>query len=118
MIDEVMTIGGERLQIGADGVVDPQSQSYVEVDLSEVKECVNWLGRAESTEEATVNSFWLKLVVQQWSGSDISNGAVIVAAHRLGFPIDRDPAQKNANVVIGLARHCIDEFDCGCGHPA
>jgi hypothetical protein len=117
LIDQVKTIGGEHLQIGADGVVDPQASSFVEVDVAQVKECVQWLGRAESTTEATVSSFWLKHIVQQSAGTFVSNGALIVAAHRMGFPIDRDLDEESANVKIGVAKHCVDEFECGCGHP-
>ncbi len=117
MIEEVETDSGERLQIGADGVVQAEASSFVEVEVHQVKECLQWLGRAEPSPDSEVSSFWLKHIVQDWAGTEISNGAVIVAAHRLGFRIRRDPGETSSNVSIGIARHCVDEFDCGCGHP-
>lgn len=117
MLSEVTTVSGEKLCIGAAGVVKQQDTSFQEVDLKQVKQCLLWLDRAQATGEPTVSSFWLQHVVQQWAGMSISNGAVIVAAHRLGFAIGREPGDVSANVSIGVATHCIDEFDCGCGHP-
>ena len=98
-------------------MVNPQVEAYQEVDLAEVKLCLLWFDRARATEQPTVNSFWLGHVIQQWAGTSISHGAVIVAAHRMGFSIGREPGEVSANVTIGVATDCIDEFDCGCGHP-
>jgi hypothetical protein len=117
MVGDVTTSSGERLQIGAKGVLFAETESFEEVDIAHVKECIRWFDRAESTEEPTVSSFWLAHVVQASAGRSISNGAVIVAAHRMGFPIERGEGETSANVLIGVARHCIDEYDCGCGHP-
>ena len=116
-MDEVITADGQRLQIAADGVVRSDRDSHREVDPAQVSACVRWFERAEATGEPTVSSFWLKHVVEHWAGTFISNGAVILAAYQLGFPIGRDSAEVTANVSIGVATHCIDEFDCGCGHP-
>ena len=116
-MEEVLTINGKRLRIGADGVLPSDAVAFEPVDLNQVQECVRWFERAEATGEPAVSSFWLKHVVQHSVGSFVSNGAVIVAAHRRGFPIDREPADVSANVKIGVATHCIDEYDCGCGHP-
>lgn len=111
----VTTVSGERLMIGNHGVVEGETDTVPEIDPAQVRECLRWLDRAESSDQPTVSSFWLMHVVQHWAGSEISNGAMIVAAHRRGFPIARDPGETSANVLIGIARHCIDEFDCGCG---
>ena len=117
LIESVMTADGQRLQITAEGVRGSAADSLSEVDPAQVKACIRWFERAESTLEPTVSSFWLKHVVEHWAGTFISNGAVIVAAYKMGFPIGREPAESSANVTIGVATHCIDEFDCGCGHP-
>ena len=116
-MDEVMTASGRRLQIGANGVVRAAADSWQEVDPAQIKACVRWFERAEATGEPTVSSFWLKHVVEHWAGTFISNGAVIIAAYQMGFPIGREPSEDSTNVSIGVATHCIDEFDCGCGHP-
>jgi hypothetical protein len=122
LIESVMTTSGQRLQITAEGVRGAAADSLSEVDPAQVDPaqvdaCVRWFERAESTQEPTVSSFWLKHVVEHWAGTFISNGAVIIAAYKMGFPIGREPAESSANVTIGVATHCIDEFDCGCGHP-
>jgi hypothetical protein len=114
-MEAIITVSGETLFVGADGVTSPSTAGALPIDDLQIRECLRWFERAEKTEEATVNSFWLKHFVQHWSGTPVSHGAVIVAAYRSGFPIARSADNASPNVTIGVAQHCIDEYDCGCG---
>ena len=87
------------------------------VDDRQIELCKRWFSQAEATEAPCLNSFWLKHVVENWAGEEISNGAVIIAAYQSGFPIGHDTDRETANVNIGVSTACVDEFDCGCGHP-
>lgn len=116
MID-IETVDGERLQIGAKGVVDQTDRSADPVDAEQIELCIRWFAGAKPTPEPTVSSFWLKHVVEHWAGTAISNGAVILAAQRVGLPIARDAGSRTASATIGVSADSINEFDCGCGHP-
>jgi hypothetical protein len=117
MLDYVRTTDGQHLPIGQIGVVDPSMGSATPVDQAQLEECRRWFAQAKACSESKVNSFWLQHFIQHWSGANLSNGAVILAAHQLGFSIGREPGEQSNNVTIGVSLDCIDEFDCGCGHP-
>lgn len=114
---EVQTVDGKRLLIGPRGVVESFDTACSEVEAAQVEQCRRWFDQARATDEPTVNSFWLQHFIQHWAGQTVSNGAVILAAHQMGFPIGGPPADGSSNVTIGVALECIDEYDCGCGHP-
>ena len=111
------TVEGERLEVGQKGVVDSEATTLDAIDEDQIKLCVRWLTQAEATSIPTLNSFWLKHVIENWAGTSISNGAVILAAYRMGIPIGRDADCLTANVTVAVAPQSVDEFDCGCGHP-
>ena len=85
--------------------------------LSEISRCSSWFKQAKKSSTASVNSFWLQQFLQHWSGEKLSQGAVILAAHESGFEIRQLESSRTGSVSIGLATECIDQFDCGCGHP-
>lgn len=111
------TVEGLRLTVGQKGIVGDVDDVFDPVDDKQVELCTRWLSQAKATPTPTLNSFWLKHVVENWAGTFISNGAVIVAAHRAGLPIGRESDSRTANVTIGVSTDSVNEFDCGCGHP-
>jgi len=117
LTDEVETVEGLRLTVGQSGVVRDVSDAVDPIDDKQVKLCTDWFAQAKVTPTPSLNSFWLKHVVENWAGTFISNGAVIIAAYRAGFPIGRDSDNQTVNVTIGVSTESVDEFDCGCGHP-
>jgi hypothetical protein len=124
-MEQIITVSGETLLIGRDGVVsqsatvappiDNAPTDDVQFDDAQIRECLRWFDRAEKTREASVSSFWLRHFIQHSSGVPVSHGAVIVAAYRSGFAIAKSAEDTTPNVTIGVARECIDEYDCGCG---
>ena len=113
----VQTVDGQCLSIGPEGVVESSPVGCSEVNPTQIELCRRWFSQARSAGDPSVSSFWLQHFIQHWAGDTICNGAVILAAHEMGFPIGREPGSCSPNVTIGVATECIDEFDCGCGHP-
>lgn len=111
--DEVETYDGRRWLVNREGVGNDGASGPVATE--EVKECLHWFAQAQPTATPTINSFWLKHVVEQWAGTAISHGALIVAASQAGFPIGREADADHANVTIGVAVESMNEYDCGCG---
>ena len=108
----------QSLSISEKGVVADELASLEPAPQeSQTELCRQWLSRAKPTTASKLSSFWVKHVVENWAGTPISNGALIVAAHAAGFPLSRDPDATHANVNIGLSSNDVEEFDCGCGHP-
>ncbi len=87
------------------------------IDQKEIDLCHQWLSRATIANPPQLSSFWIKHVVENWAGQNISNGALIVAAFEAGFEIAKPIDEAGPNVAIGLDSTDIREFDCGCGHP-
>jgi hypothetical protein len=114
LTNQVQTIDGQQLLISSQGVCFGEVTSDP-VDPKQVEACLRWFKQASPTDTPNINSFWLKHVVENWAGMPISNGALIVAASQAGFVIGRESDSENANVEIGVAVNCINEFDCGCG---
>ena len=110
---EVTTVDGIQLTIDRAGVVDTSRSPGETVNPEEVNHCLAWLRAAETAETPSLNSFWVKHVVQQWAGVEISNGALIMAAHQAGIAIGQDANSRNVN--LGISSQSVDEFDCGCG---
>lgn len=118
MTIKIQTIDEQPLLIAAKGVVLGEgAASEPSPDESQTKLCRQWLARATPTHDSSLSSFWVKHVIENWAGTPISNGALIVAAHETGFPISRESDATHPNVNIGLTSSDVEEFDCGCGHP-
>lgn len=79
--------------------IEPQDQDRVPRE-SEVRRCTAWLKKyatPRKTPNREIGSYGLKHIVEKWAGAYVSNGAFILAAHRLGFQmIPDDPLSPNA----------------------
>ena len=117
MSHQIKTIDNRCLTIVPTGVINVDDDTTGIVSQLEIDLCRQWLSRATVANPPSLNSFWIKHVVENWAGRPISNGALIVAAYEAGFQIGKEVTDRSVNVTLGL--NCIDiqEFDCGCGHP-
>jgi len=97
--------------------IDQKQIDQKQIDQKEIDLCHQWLSRATIANPPQLSSFWIKHVVENWAGQNVSNGALIVAAFEAGFEIAKPKDEAGPNVAIGLDSTDIREFDCGCGHP-
>lgn len=115
----VITNDNRPLKIVASGILDhcsPQDEDTA-IPQRQIDLCHQWLSRATLKSPPQFNSFWVKHVVENWAGQEISNGALIVAAFEAGFEIAKPKDEAGPSVSIGLDSTDLREFDCGCGHP-
>lgn len=119
MSHTVTTNDQRTLKIGPLGIVTSDTGSDVPTAIpqKEIDLCRQWLSRASVAHPPQFSSFWVKHVVENWAGQNISNGALIVAAHQAGFEIAKPADEPGVNVTLGLDATDLREFDCGCGHP-
>ena len=119
MSHTVTTNDQRTLTIGPLGIVtsDTRSDAPTAIPQKEIDLCRQWLSRASVAHPPQFSSFWVKHVVENWAGQNISNGALIVAAHQAGFEIEKPADEPGVNVTLGLDATDLREFDCGCGHP-
>ncbi|HBV64098.1 MAG TPA: hypothetical protein DEF45_13875 [Rhodopirellula sp.] len=119
MSHTVITNENRCLRVVASGIVgDPSTvEGNSVIPQKQIDLCHQWLSRATVARPPQFSSFWVKHVVENWAGQEISNGALIVAAFEAGFEISKPNNDPGANVSIGLDSIDLREFDCGCGHP-
>jgi hypothetical protein len=80
----------------------------------EIESAMTFLDLCGHAPKPTVGSYTLKHMVEDWGGQCagcpyVSNGAVIVAAHALGFPI-KPYGGGNPNAGIGVKLRSLKKF--------
>ncbi|MAI73201.1 MAG: hypothetical protein CMM01_20160 [Rhodopirellula sp.] len=115
----VITNDQRSLKIIASGIIAPDSSEdeHPAIPRKQIDLCLQWLSRATVASPPQFSSFWVKHVIENWAGQEISNGALIVAAFEAGFELSKPKDEEGSNVSIGLESTDLREFDCGCGHP-
>lgn len=119
MSHTVITNDNRSLKIVASGIFDHGLAENEDAAISQkqIDLCHQWLSKATVANPPQFSSFWVKHVVENWAGQQISNGALIVAAFEAGFELAKPKNEPGSNVTIGLDATDLREFDCGCGHP-
>jgi hypothetical protein len=78
--------------------------------LEQIATAIAWCKQIEKIKTPKYNSYWLKHHAEQWGGvhglsSYVSNGALIVAADYLGFPIIQ--SSDIINALIGVSKRSV-----------
>lgn len=87
--------------VDANGILQPGAVGRGKPPEREVALAVEYLKQCKPVKSPRKDSYGFKHEIENWYGTYISNGAAIVAALRLGFPVKHIPSTPNC--LIGVS---------------